>query len=225
MRYLRFSFLNEDINIDFSEFIDIVIENKSMKYEFLKYCFLLFNGKTNFITLQCDGDFQNNEKSICFVNNLFDLNLNTKKNLAALYKILKLKYYDELKNEISALKDKATQLVEMISLDFDMQLYFNSEIKEDDIFKAFDLKFLEDDNLTLKEQIIKFCTMIYELQKIDIFIFRDLHQFLDEADIESLFYELKYLKIKIINVESFDNFTTNHYSKKIIIDETLCLIK
>ena len=220
MRYLRFSFLDEDINIDSAEFIDLVIENKKLKYEFLKYCYFCFNGNTNFIVLQCGSEIQNNEKLIFFVCNLFDLDLNTKKNINSLYKILKLKYYDELKDEILNLTNKTKQLIEDISLDFDMPLYSNSEIKEEDIFRAFDLRFLDDDSLSLKERIIKYCTLIYELQKIDIFIFKDLHQY-----IESLFYELKYLRIKIINVESNNNFTFNSYSKKIIIDETLCLIK
>ena len=192
MKKIKFTFIDNDINIDSSLFIDIVIENKSMLYDFLKYCYYLFNGKNNYIFLQNNGEMLDNEKSIHFVYNLLNLDLNSKKNINALYKILKLKYYEELKEDISVLTNKAKQIIDNISLDFDIELYSSSEIKEDDIFKAFDLKFLESEDITLKERLIKYCKLIFELQKIDIFIFNSLHQYLQEEEIESLFYELSY---------------------------------
>lgn len=225
MKKIKFAFISVDINIDSSVFIDIVIENKIMLYDFLRYCYYLFNGKHNYIFLHNDGETLDNERSIHFVHNLLNLDLNSKKNINSLYKILKLKYYEELKESISSLTDKARQIIDNISLDFDVELYSSSEIKEDDIFKAFDLKFLESEETALKEKLIKYCKLIFELQRIDIFIFNGLHQYLQDDEISSLYYELSYHGIKIINIESVDNFQSNNYSQKYIIDKELCLIR
>lgn len=223
MKELIIKHIEKRINLDEPKFITLVLENKVMFYKMNKYCFDNFDNTDDFFNYLNNGLSVPVEKAMHFIVCLYDLNLNTKRNINALYKILKSKYYIELKSDISSLKDKVKEIVSNISSDFDIELKINSQINEDDLFKVMDLRF-DDSASSLLESLIKYCLIIYELQNINIFIFNNLHQYFETNELKSLFYEFQYNGLTIINLENDSQFQKNHDEELLIIDNDICSI-
>lgn len=213
----------DDISFDVPKTINIVIENKVTFYNFCKYCFQDFSGEMEYISCFNNESLLKNDNVLHFIPNLFDLSLNNKKNINALYKILKQKYYDTLKIDISSLKTKIVDIVSTIASDFDVELTITNKISEDDLFKIMDLKF-NDDTDTLLEQLIKYCSMIHELQKISTFVILHLHDYFEQSELDSLYHELKYKGISIISIENNNLFGKNNGDLTMILDKDLCSI-
>ncbi len=213
----------EYINIDNNPFITYVIENKKILFNIEKYIRMSFEGERDYIHLSKDKQLVLLDDYCDVVDNIFVLDINTKKNINALYKILKSLYYEKLKENISGLKQDISKIVSEISLDFDLELYVSNEIKEEDLFKIMDLQFKEIDS-DYKNRLIKYMEVINELRNIKVFFFFHLHDYFEKEELETIIKEIKYRNISVINIESHNLFTKNDNERIIIYDNDLCYI-
>jgi len=223
MNNIKFNMIGEEVNIDEPRLIYLIIENKIMFYKFNKYCFEDFYGVDNYLSYFINDVSEKNDKVMNFIPNVFDLSLNNKRNINSLYKILKNKYYDDLKVDIDSLKEKAIEIISNIALDFDVELTANSEIKADDLFKILDLRFNDESN-NLLDILIKYCSVIRELQNIDVFVINQLRDYFYDDDLSRMYHELSYKGITIIDVENNANFVKNKDDIVLIVDKDLCSI-
>lgn len=223
MRKIKVFDYEEEIDIDANPWLCIVIENQKYYYLFCNYCFNEFFGDTDYIRLFIDGNLVDNDKFISFIPLIFDLNINTKKNINALYKILKSIYYDKLTSDIELLKSKAKGIIESIAMDFDLELSISNEISCDDLFKVLNLRFLDEDG-SLVERFIKYCFVVNELQKINLFIVMNLHSYFSKDELVLLKHELNNRNIALIDIEYASPQSNSEGEKRLIIDDSLCLL-
>lgn len=214
---IKFQLSDNLYNLEPGTFYNIIIENKEIYRRTALFLFLEFNtdGPISFFNDATSIDAED----ICYpMMNVLDLDLNTKKNLNALTKLLKKTYYDSLKDDITNLKEKIINIVKTIALELDINLIASDDIKTDDLFKIMDIRF-NDEKETYLEQLINYIFVINELQKKNVFITVHLLEYLEEEDIEMLIKELSYKEIILINIE------TNQLNKKFASEKTFIIDK
>lgn len=220
---MRIHSCDVDIPMDPPASACIVIENKAILYQFLSYCNLDYCGDNDWISYFVDEKPQDNDKAIHFIPNVFNLDLNSKKNINGLYKLLKKKYYEELKIEIQDLQRRAETIVKGIAMDFDVDLSVGDTISEDDLFKAMNLSFSESDS-SLIDRFIRYVMVIHELQNISVFLVYRLRDFFESKEIESIYHELNYKSIILVDIEGSSPSFLNEKEYQLIIDKDLCSI-
>lgn len=179
--------------------------------------------KVYFKNIFYDGILEKEDTSFLYISNSFSLSLNSKKNLNALYKILKNRYYLEFKNDFIQINNKLEEIIKEISIDFDINLNANAEVKLDDLFKIASIEFSED-YTSYFEKLIKFIKISNELEKIDVVFIKNMHSYLNDDEIIQLINEFKYLNIMIINIEFAQYFKSSDFEVNYIIDKDLCEI-
>lgn len=222
---MKAKFLNSELMYDFDEFdlLTLVIENRTALFKYLRYLNNDFRGEESYWKIAKDNDSIPIDEVADFIPNLFSLEINSKKNVNALYKILKKTYYEKLREEMSSLKDKVSKIIKEICLDFDLELVISNDLKEDDLFKIMDLRF-EDSGLSEKEKVIKYCITINELRGVCVFFFVSLHTFFSDEDLSSMINELKYRRIKLFNLETSSILSNITRERVLIFDNDLCVI-
>lgn len=160
----------------------------------------------------------------CFsIINVMNLDLNTKKNLNSLNKILLKTTYENLNKDLENLKKEVLKIVKSISLELEVSVFIKEEIKADDLFKIVDIKFSESQENIL-EKLINYIVVISKLQRKNIFLILHIKEYLTDEEIFTLIKELSLHEIFLIDFET-RNFSGNEQSdNKIIIDEDGCLI-
>lgn len=211
------------IDITDPKFITLVIENKSFYWKFSKYLYDTFPEHLGYCSLFKNGEEQKIEDVSAYIYNPLDLNLNTKQNLNALYKILKKSYFSELSASVQQIQDLLTQVCKEIRLDFDAELTMESSIRIDDIFKIGGLQFSESDS-SLLERFVRYISIIKELQNVSIIFINHLHDYFENVEIEQLLKELGYRGITLVNIETFVPQNKLENETLCIIDKDLCSI-
>lgn len=152
-----------------------------------------------------------------------NLDLNIKKNLNSLNKILLKTTYENLNKDLGNLKKEVLKIVKSISLELEVSVSIKEEIKADDLFKIVDIKFLESQENIL-EKLINYIIVISKLQRKNIFLILHIKEYLTDEEIFTLIKELSLHEIFLIDFET-RNFSGNEQSdNKIIINEDGCLI-
>ncbi len=211
------------IEITDPKFVTLVIENKSFYWRFSKYLYDAFPERLSYCSLFKNGEEQKIEDASVYIYNPLDLNLNTKQNLNALYKILKKSYFSELSASVQQIQNLLTQVCKEIRLDFDAELTMESSMRIDDVFKIGGLQFSESDS-TLLERFVRYISIIKELQNVSIVFVNHLHDYFEDFEIEQLLKETLYRGITLVNIETF--VPQNKLNNEIfcIIDKDLCSI-
>lgn len=224
MTKLISTLFEKEIDLETPKFLTLVVENKTLNYEICKYLYNDFCGRVDYFKLFNDDKKLDLSTYALFVYNLFSLDLNTKKNINALYKLLKKSCSESLQLELKNIKESIVEIVRHISLDFDVELDVNNNIKEDDFFKIVDLRFSESDDSHMS-RFKKYVETAYELTGMRVCFVNHLHDYFDHGEIESLLHELSYKNITIINLEHNDLFQKLANEDLIIIDRDLCTIE
>ena len=211
------------IDITDPKFITLVIENKPFYWKFSKYLYDTFPEHLSYCSLFKNGEEQKIEDVSAYIYNPLDLNLNTKQNLNALYKILKKSYFSELSASVQQIQDLLTQVCKEIRLDFDAELTMESSIRIDDIFKIGGLQFSETDS-SLLERFVRYISIVKELQNVSIIFINHLHDYFENVEIEQLLKEMEYRGIALVNIETFVPQNKLENETLCIIDKDLCSI-
>lgn len=211
------------IDITDPKFITLVIENKSFYWKFSKYLYDTFPEHLGYCSLFKNGEEQKIEDVSAYIYNPLDLNLNTKQNLNALYKILKKSYFSELSASVQQIQDLLTQVCKEIRLDFDAELTMESSIRIDDIFKIGGLQFSETDS-SLLERFVRYISIVKELQNVSIIFINHLHDYFENVEIEQLLKETEYRGITLVSIETYVPQNRLKNETLCIIDKDLCSI-
>ena len=223
---MKCKWFNSDKTHSLNDFdiLTVVIENKPMLLDYMRYLHNGFRGKERYWRFMKGTDPVDAEDMAEFVPDIFSLDINSKKNINALYKLLKKQYYEQLSKDIASLKEKALEIIKEISVDFDLELTSTSDIKEDDLFKIMDLCF-DGDELDEKEKFIKFCQVIYELRGVQYFFVVSLHQYFSAEELRQISGELKYRHIKVFNTETVRPSDKIDGEILFLVDDDLCVIE
>lgn len=223
MKEISFIDSKNYIKLDTSKFINFIIENKRKLFDIEQHIKLDFNWGRPFFSLLDDGKPLDIEDYVEVIDDIFTFDINDKPILSALYKNIKKYCHDYLESEIKAIKEKVDNVIKTMAIDYNLDIVSTKDIKEEELFKLVDLK-LNDESEDRIERLIKYIKILYELKGIDLFFTFRLHEFFDNEQLITIFEELKYYNISIINIEANSFFDKCSFETNIIYDNDLSLI-
>ena len=169
MKKLCSSLFSPPIDISDPRFIVLVAENRKTLYEIGYYCFLGFEGGSRY--LYAVDSQSGKEAPMEYIENLFDLDPNTKKNVNMLYRIVKSTYTDSLADSIETITSSIQKVLKEISMDFEIPLTSDEIIKAEDIFKMANLRFSENEEC-FRDRLLKYILITQQL--VLVFIIKSL---------------------------------------------------
>ena len=211
------------IDITDPKMITLVIENKKAYWSFCRYLYDGFPEHLGYCSIDSDEETIEIETYTLYVNNILDLNLNTKANLNALYKLLKKSYFEELSASIEQIQNDLDKICKEIKLDFDAELVMDGSLRVDDVFKLGGLQFSENDS-SLLEQLTRYVAVSNELRKTELVFINHIRDYLSEDELSSFLKELFYRGITLINIETTEPSFLRDGERKLILDSDLCSV-
>ena len=202
---IKLYFFEEFIDLEVGKLYTIIIENRKILHDFEKYLFNEFEGNNDYLLLMDNNKIIDHKKNIYFLSNFYDMDLNNKKNLLALYKQIKVNHNDELKEMFEQLTSNIIDFFEFINFESEFDLTFDSNILIDDVLKLGDLRF-NNENDSLFNSFISYLEIINNLFNINVFVVEELHKYFSNDDLIKAMNELKYHGIILINIEKDNNF-------------------
>lgn len=211
-----------EIDVSSPVFINLIIENPSLYYAFNRYLFDGFPDHLSYIGLQKDGKPLKIEDYAEYIDSFYSINLNSKSNLNALYKLLKKTYFDQLSDGVEELQKQLDKICSEIALDFDVELVTDGNLRIEDVFKMGNIQFSHNDDNSLLDTLVTYLKLVNELRGCDLIFTNHLYDYLEQENIEKLFSEASYRGISIINLERVEPVEVNKIAKTVIIDTDLC---
>ena len=158
-------------------------------------------------------------KNVLFIKDLFDLNPNSKKILAIIYKQAQTSYMnDERKNKLVHIQEEICELLDDISMDFAYPMAFDRIIGIDKIMTNSSFCFSYDQQKSFKDGFLMYLKIIQEISKAKFIITTNLNSLLSENEIEEIKKELSLIDLTIINI----SFSHQPIKNTTIIDSDWC---
>lgn len=212
-----------EMDITNPKMITLIIENKKAYWSFCRYLYDGFPEHLGYCSVDSDEETIEIETYSLYIHNILDLNLNTKANLNALYKLLKKSYFQELSESIEQIQKDLDKICQEIKLDFDADLVMDGSLRVDDVFKLGGLQFSENDS-SLLEQLTRYVAVSNELRKTGLVFINHIRDYFSEDELSSFLKELFYRGITLINIETNDSGVIGLEEQKVILDSDLCSI-
>lgn len=211
----------EDI-LENNNSIMIIIENKKYFYNFIIDLQLSYS-EINSIKLFDEKEKElKNTDYIEVIPSIFTMDINNKKNISALLKIIKTSNKELIQNNLIDINNKLEQFSNHLKLETDITFESNVDFSDDELLKVLNI-YIDCDKQSLLEIIYQYIKATYELRNIKIFVFVSLLDYLDDDELKLLLKNCKLLGVILINIEIKDNNFVG-FHKKFILDNSLSLI-
>lgn len=211
----------EDI-LENNNSIMIIIENKKYFYNFIIDLQLSYS-EINSIKLFDEKEKElKNTDYIEVIPSIFTMDINNKKNISALLKIIKTSNKELIQNNLIDINNKLEQFSNHLKLETDITFESNVDLSDDELLKALNI-YIDYDKQSLLEMIYQYIKTTNELRNIKIFVFISLLDYLDDDELKLLLKNCKLLGVILINIEIKDNNFVG-FHKKFILDKSLSLI-
>lgn len=211
----------EDI-LENNNSIMIIIENKKYFYNFIIDLQLSYS-EINSIKLFDEKEKElKNTDYIEVIPSIFTMDINNKKNISALLKIIKTSNKELIQNNLIDINNKLEQFSNHLKLETDITFESNVDFSDDELLKVLNI-YIDCDKQSLLEIIYQYIKATYELRNIKIFVFISLLDYLDDDELKLLLKNCKLLGVILINIEIKDNNFVG-FHKKFILDKSLSLI-
>lgn len=201
----------------------LIVENPAVMSQFIVDFRKQLEGQEGKWILSHDGQLFKIHDTCELIVNIFELEINQRKMLNALY--------DELASEIngtelllewreinSGLSGFLSKVIDGVGYDVG---YDELEMKS--LFKALELKFRENDEGYVS-YLLEYLQLMSEVRNIDIFILINITSFLETKEIEYLYEQAFYKKYHLILIDAQDVCVNEKVERKIIIDKDYCVI-
>lgn len=211
----------EDI-LENNNSIMIIIENKKYFYNFIIDLQLSYS-EINSIKLFDEKEKElKNTDYIEVIPSIFTMDINNKKNISALLKIIKTSNKELIQNNLIDINNKLEQFSNHLKLETDITFESNVDFSDDELLKVLNI-YIDCDKQSLLEIIYQYINATYELRNIKIFVFISLLDYLDDDELKLLLKNCKLLGVILVNIEIKDNNFVG-FHKKFILDKSLSLI-
>lgn len=212
--------------IEFQEGVvqKLILEPPALMSEFVVDFRKQMDGREGKWILSHEGEILKISDYCELIMSIFDLEINQRKMLNALY--------DELADEIndtelladwrainSNLEGMLNQAIDGIGYGIS---YGELELKA--LFKVMDLKFQEDSG-NYVDYLLEYLQMMSEVRKIYIFIFVNIASFLTKAELEYLYEQASYKKYHLLLLDVQNVNVNEKKERTIIVDKDYCVIE
>lgn len=216
---LRVSYIDNDIIIDSGHVTTIEIENKKYFYRFVKDMYDISNNQKKDDIVFYDMNEKEVFPSIEILNNYFDIDINTKKNITELYKLIENTLDEKMIQELTNNYKKTYKSLSKIFGNVELPIVIQQEYTNDLFFKAFRVAINTKDNLL--DNLLLTIDVNRLLKLYNIIVFINLKQYLSNEELKELYKYAIYNNIQILLIDSQSYGITLEYESKLIIDDNL----
>lgn len=218
------------INIDYID-NSIILENGKIMALEIENKYLLFRLIKNFTDIDSGNfideikAFDNDNKEINISNKIlvlsdfFNFNLDTKKYLNQINKIIINNIKDSGDNTLLSLYQKLLYKYNKVIKETELPIVINNEINVESLVKMIKLK------LNLSDNLLDNLLSLIDLEKIakanKFLIFVNLKLYLTEKELEELYKYAIYNEVKLMLIDSKTYGCTINFENKLIIDNNL----
>lgn len=200
----------------------LIIENKKFFQQSVLEFIMLENGK------ECKYTFFENldeiKKDINIVTDIFNLEVNSTKNLTKLYNSIKNNYVlGEKYTKYMELSQSVNHFLCDVMQSLDYAVDFNEQMDLTAFFKLNNLKFIFNSK-DIIEQMMDYMDILVEFIGMKIFVFVNVHNVISNNEAKELYKFLELRKYTVLFLESSENQYLKKYQNIRIIDDDLCVI-
>ena len=205
------------------EFVQLlIIENPSFFYTTVCDLNKQFEGEIGNYIFSTNNQIISPAKNGDIISNLFNFDLNDKKNLTLLQKKLESIAFSEKIVNFNELSSKIIEFIAEVASLLPFTLEYN-EPQPIDYFKIAGVKF-EKQYDSLEEKIVCYINALIELKKCEFFVFINLKSVLSDEKLKQLYSHCRAEQIGLLLIESGKLRPLLTQEKAIIITEDLCEI-
>lgn len=201
----------------------VIVESPKIMSEFIFDLKSQLGNREGKWILSQNGAVLNIHDSCEVIISIFDLEINQRKMLNALYAELETEINDtellmDWRTAVSLLEGVLNRAIDSIGYDIS---YEQLELKS--LFKALELRFQKNEESYL-EYLLEYMQMMSAVRKTELFIFVNITSFLTAEEIKLLYKEAFYKKYYLLLLDTQDIIIDQTAERKIIIDQDYCII-
>lgn len=224
---LIYSEFDKPILLEEDKFTVLKIEDKETYYKFLKDLYSQYNRGGECFNLSKSNKSLKLEKESIWINNLFDLEINSRTRLRKLYAELEQNINrTELSEQVLSLWLKIEELINTYII-LEGNLESNDEfIGIASILELMGVQFYDDFDESLIDRLENFMILNRDYSSINLFVLNNATSILDKEEVRELQMFSKREDISILYLDSeFDFNTLSSGYRGLIIDEDFCYIE
>lgn len=217
-KLLKIKHIEQEFIINPGAIYNINIENSKLYYSLIND---LVNGNIDTFIYSEDSKLLDFTKHSLRINDIFNIDPNSKKILSSLYKRINDKLIDNNdKDTILEINDMALKLLTKIALDLNLPVDFETDLDVVKILNMYKFCF-KDEFETPLEKIVGYIKANIETTKFDFIISINILPLFNEEELFLLSQELKYNQLSLININLIQKKSSS-LVKSITIDNDLC---
>lgn len=218
---INVNYIDNSITVENDSVMCIEIENKSYFYRLVNDFNVISNGDVPESISFFDW---NNEEldltsKIGLYIDYFNIDLNSKRNINSLYKIIKSNLVEENKNKLMSHYSKMKSILSKLLVDYDIPLSIDDDFDIENILKLVKIKIKTSNDLLSNLLLLIDINKIFKNNQLLIFV--NLKQYLKESELNEFYKYSLYNNEKVLLIDSQSYGVTTKYEKKIIIDSNL----
>lgn len=218
---INVNYIDNSITVEDDSVMCIEIENKSYFYRLVNDFNIISNGDVPESISFFDW---NNEEldltsKIGLYIDYFNIDLNSKRNINSLYKIIKSNLVEENKNKLMILYSKMKSILSKLLVDYDIPLLIDDDFDLENILKLVKIKIKTSNDLLSNLLLLIDINKIFKNNELLIFV--NLKQYLKESELNEFYKYSLYNNEKVLLIDPQSYGVTTKYEKKIIIDSNL----
>lgn len=164
----------------------------------------------------------NFEKVTELIIDPWSIDFNSKRIKSKLFKVIQELAKEESYSEFLDLRSVLYKYLEDITFHLPYPIAYDMEISPDSIFKLVNLQ-IDNNEGTFLERIVNYMKLLKSLCGVQLIIFLNLKNYLDNQDLKNLYTEAKYQELTLLLIESKTCKITEE-DKLTIIDNDSCII-
>ena len=201
-----------------------VIENRKFLAEFIQEINNQINGFEGRFVLSDLGKELKVDKNIELIIDYFNIDLNNKKILTTLYKLMQeIALEEKFYIETIEIKNAILKYIYDIEEKIEFGIVNDEEFDITSIFKAVSVK-LEIDELNFLEKLAEYIKLLNKIGKIKIFILINLKSFVSDEELSEIYKYIRYNKLNVLLIENIESYNSFEVERVHIIDNDLCEI-
>lgn len=212
------------IEFDENEVNLLILENPVYMRKILESLYQQVKGEDGDWVLSDENKILKMDKYAEIIINPFDIDVNQKKLLAALYSVIDTEVQNsELLLEWNSLHLLFVNFAEKVSSQVFYDLSLADEFDVKDFLKFMNVKFYEEESSIL-EKMISYVRLVREMLGLRLIVFVNLHTYLSGEELKYLYEQAFYWKIHILVIENVVPEEKMDIENMIIIDKDACII-
>lgn len=220
MIVIKYKRLEKDIFITEDSFTNLIITNQLYFRTFLINLKEQLESDTEFLlTYENDKEITLGKKAI-LIENILAPEVDEKKLATYIQKDVSNHLTDTNKDKFQKLVNQINEYIKEISYDYEIPLIFDNNISPLPFFKSISLTGYQDKDSFLSYLVAEVRKQAF-LNKKYLFFFINLHDYLNDEELNNFFYEMKKLEISFLIISGHLPSTISPYENIITLDEDL----